>query len=241
MKYKLFFIILLLSACSTNKVDKGSIELYKSAGFALIYNEVDYENKLINGKLDSSQLEIAHKKIKKNSIVEITNPENKKTIILKVSKKIDYPSFFNVLISKKVANFLNLNPDLPFVEVQEKIKNKSFVAQKAVTYSEEQKVSNTAPVTKVKIKNISNQKNSKIKRDKKFSIIIADFYLEESAINLKDELEKGHVDEGILIVKKLNRNKFRLSTVSYTSINTLKNLYFTLNKYGFDDLDIQLK
>ena len=65
--------------------------------------------------------------------------------------------------------------------------------------------------------------------------------MEESALNLKDELEKGYVDKGILIVKKLNRNKFRLSTVSYTSINTLKNLYFTLNKYGFDDLDIQLK
>ena len=42
-----------------------------------------------------------------------------------------------------------------FVEVEKRIKNKSFVAKKAVTYSEEKSVLTKAPITKVKINNIS--------------------------------------------------------------------------------------
>ena len=56
-----------------------------------------------------------------------------------------------------------MNKDLPFVDIQERIKNKSFVAEKAVTHSEEQRVSNRAPITKVKIDNISSIKLETIK------------------------------------------------------------------------------
>ena len=51
--------------------------------------------------------------------------------------------------------------------------------------------------------------------------------------------ERGYVTQGSLVVKKLGKNKFMLSSKPYTSINTLKNLYFGLNKYGFDDLEIK--
>ena len=142
-------------------------------------------------------------------------------------------------MTKSVSDKLNLNEDVPFVDIQEKIKNKSFVAKKAVTFSEEQKVSNKAPVTKVKIQNMSLEKKVEQKKDKKFSIILGDFYSKESAINLKDTLEKNYVDKGVLRVKKLGKNKFRLLAGPYTSINTLKNRYFELNRYGFEDLDIQ--
>ena len=50
---------------------------------------------------------------------------------------------------------------MPFVEVERRIKNKSFIAKKAVTYSEEQSVLTKAPVTKVKINNISKSSNDK--------------------------------------------------------------------------------
>ena len=135
-----------------------------SKGFALIYNESDFENKIISSKLNSDKIEIAHNKYKKNTIIIITNPENKKSVQLLVSKKVKYPDFFKVLITKELSEKLNLNPDMPFVEVERRIKNKSFIAKKAVTYSEEQNVLTKAPVTKVKINNISKSSNDKTQK-----------------------------------------------------------------------------
>ena len=68
---------------------KNSFTPYSSKGFALIYNEDDFNNKLISHKLDNSQLQIAHNKLKKNSIVTLTNISNKKTLTLNVSKNIN--------------------------------------------------------------------------------------------------------------------------------------------------------
>ena len=58
-------------------------------------------------------------------------------------------------------------------------------------------------------------------------------------VGLKDILEKNYVEKEALKVKKLGKNKFQLSAGPYTSINTLKNTYFQLNKYGFYNLDIE--
>ena len=75
-----------------------------------------------------------------------------------MSKKVKYPDFFKALVTRKVSQELELNPDLPFVDIQERVKNKSFVAKKAVTFSEEQKVLIKVPVDEVKIDNISKRK-----------------------------------------------------------------------------------
>ena len=54
---------------------------------------------------------------------------------------------------------------MPFVEVERRIKNRSFIAKKAITYSEEQSVLTKAPVTKVKINNISKSSNNKSQKN----------------------------------------------------------------------------
>ena len=242
MRFSTIFFILILSSCSSGTLQKSTIDPHLSTGFALIYDEEDYNNKIISGKLNDFELEIGHNKLKKNSIIKITNPENKKSLELKVSKNIEYPDFYKIIISRKVGEKLGLNENIPFVDIQQRIKNKSFIAKKAVTFSEEKKVSNKAPVTKVKIDNISadkTKKKSKAKKIKTFTIIVGEFYSEESAKNLKDTLEKKHVKKGALKVKKLAKNKFSLSAGPYSSINTLKKRYFELNKYGFEDLDVQ--
>ena len=81
MRFSTIFFILILSACSNGTLQKGSIDPYSSSGFALIYNEEDYNQKIISSKLSNNELEIAHKFIKKNSIIKITNPENKKSVV----------------------------------------------------------------------------------------------------------------------------------------------------------------
>ena len=240
-----FNILILLSifviSCtgSTITQNKSQYIPYKSSGFALIYNPNLHQNEKFYKKIDNENLEIGHNILKKNSILIITNPENMKSIELKVSKKIDYSPFYKIIMSKKVAEKLELNTQMPFIDVSERKKNKSFVAKIATTHSEEKKVKNKAPITKVKIDNISINKKVSIKKNKKFSIIVGVFYSEISTNELKEILERGYVSQGSLVVKKLGKNKFMLSSKPYTSINTLKNLYFGLNKYGFDDLEIK--
>ena len=244
MKFKLFYLFIIcafiLSCTNSNlKKNKANYNPYKSTGFALIYDEGDYKGKIISRKLNEDNYEIGHNSIRKNSYVKITNPNNMKSIKLKVTKKIDYPSFFNILITKKVSDDLNLNKDLPYVEITEIIKNKSFIAKKAVTFSEEQNVFNKAPVTKVKIDNISLEKNKNKEKIKKFSIIIGTFYSKESTEELKYILERGYLKKDKLLIKKLGKNKYVLSSRPHSSINTLKKVYFELNKYGLEDLDIK--
>ena len=47
------------------------------------------------------------------------------------------------------------------------------------------------------------------------------------------------IKKEVFKVKKLKKNKYQLTAGPYSSINTLKNDYFKLNKYGFDNLDIK--
>ena len=162
MKYKIFFILFFLYSCSSGTLqsEKSTFIPYSSRGFVLIYNESDYKNKTISRKLNTNEMEIGHHKIRKNSMVVITNPENNKSVTLKVSKKVKYPDFFKALITNEVSHKLELNPEFPFVDIQERVKNKSFVAKKAITYSEEKKVLIKVPVDKVKIDNIAKKKSN---------------------------------------------------------------------------------
>ena len=87
---------------------------------------------------------------------------------LKLQKKIKFSPFYKIILSKKVADKLELNREMPFVEVTERKKNKSFVAKIATTHTEEKKVKNKAPITQVKIDNISVNKKKIQKKIKSF-------------------------------------------------------------------------
>ena len=49
---------------------------------------------------------------------------------MKNIKRIKYPDFYKILITKPVAEELDLNISLPILEIFEIKKNKSFVAKK---------------------------------------------------------------------------------------------------------------
>ena len=243
MKFKYLTLIFFLLSCTNNSFEKSNVSNSKiSNGFALIYNESDFENKIISSKLNSDKVEAAHNRYKKNSIIIITNPENKKSIQLVISKKINYPDFYKVLITKELSEKLNLDPNMPFVEVERRVKNRSFIAKKAVTYSEEQSVLTKAPVAKVKINNISKSSDNKSKKksDVKFSIIVGEFYSKKWASSLIELLINENIKKEVFSIKTLGKNNYQLIAGPYTSINTLKNDYFKLNKYGFDNLDLKI-
>ncbi len=242
MKFSLIFIIFFLFSCSNGNFNTSTDKSYASKGFALIYDENDYQKKIISTKLNPNNIEIGHNQLNKNSYVVITNPINKKSIKLKVTKKVKYPDFFKVLITQKLANQLNLNPKMPYIEIEKRVKNKSFVAKKAVTHLEEKNVLTKAPITQVKINDISkDSKNfSKNEHPNKYSIIVGNFYSKKWAESLIDILVNEDIKKEVFKVNKLDKNNYQLLAGPYSSINTLKSDYFKLNKYGFDNLDLKI-
>ena len=82
-------------------------------------------------------MQISHQNLKTGTLIKILNPKNQESIVLKNIKRIKYPDFYKILITKPVADKLKLNTELPILEIIEIKKNKSFVAKKAKIFSEE--------------------------------------------------------------------------------------------------------
>ena len=241
MKYKILILIILLTSCSAHTTKLENRTPYISKGFAYIYNDYDYDNKTIKGKLDNSKLQVSHSKLRSNTLIKIINPRTNDSITIKNHKKINYPDFYKILITEQVAKKLNIEKELPLVEILEIKKNKSFIAQKAKIYKEEKKISSNAPVTSVQISNISKNKNKKKKlKQEDFYILIGSFYSRETADFLKQRINKEipNYDNKKLIIRKKSNKEINLISGPYKTINFMKNDYILLKNFGSEDLDI---
>jgi len=242
MRYNYLFIFLLLCSCTSTSVNKYEKPVLNSKGFAYIYTLKDYENKFIKKKIDSDNLIIAHNKVKRGSLLKITNPNNGKNIILKNSFRLDYPDFYKVLITKPISNQIGLNENFPYVEVEEIKKNKSFVAKKAEMYEEEKQLRVKAPIEKVKINNISKTKIKMSNEQPKFVIILGNFYSRESAKLLikRVKTESLSLRNKKISIDKKNKHNFEVFLGPYKTINMIKNDYIALKQINFDEVDIKI-
>ena len=239
-----FVYINLLYSCadySVNKsVQKKVRQYYSSSGFALIYEDNLYIQKVVNKKINNEDIKVMHSLLRMNTPIKIINPANSKAIETKIYKKANYPKIFTIVVSERVASILELDLDNPFVEVIEVKKNKTFVAKKTNTYEEEKNVAGKAPVDEIKMDNLTvneDKDKKKVFKDNNFIIVINDFYYEDSAINLKNELFKKNKFNNIL-VRKIGNNKYRLLAGPFKNFNALKTTYISLNNLGFEDLNI---
>mgnify|MGYP006160079649 CR=1 FL=1 len=241
MKFKLLIIFFFLFSCAPYYTKSDNIKPYSSTGFAYIYNLNDYDTKLINKKFNNDLLQISHKDLRNGTLIKLINPKTKENLVLKNISKTNYPDFYKILITKAVANKLKLNSELPLIEILEIKKNKSFIAEKAKIYQEEKKISANAPITSVKISNISKKKpnNNKIIKPNIY-ILIASFYNNESAYLLKKRIveDEPNYDNKKLIIQKKTSKEFEVLSGPYKSINLLKNDYIVLKNFGFEELDI---
>jgi len=253
-KVILLFFILLLGACANYKTDKSKEikvrKFYSSIGFALIYNQDLFDeggidkklnnNEIIDNKLNNEQIIAIHSSLKKNTPIQIINPETAKVIETRIFKRAQYPKIFNIVLSRKIATILELDTDNPYVEVFEIKENKTFIAKKSNTFDEEKKVAEVVLIDKVEMDDLSEvQTETKKKSEKKmdFVLVVADFYYSNSAENLKRELiKKTKINK--FSVKKINDNKYRLSVGPFKNFNALKTIYISLNNLGFEDLNI---
>ena len=243
MKFKTIILIFLLFSCSSNYTKLDKREPYYSKGFAYITKEVKPKKNLSKIANDNSSQRVFNKFLRPNSLLKIINPDTKDYILLTNSISGKYPDFYKVSISNSVANAINLDKKLPLIEVLEIKKNKSFVAKKAKIFNEEKKITTNAPVTSVKISNISKNKNKKKKKtESKIYIQIASFYSEDSAIFLKKRIlsEIPNYDKKKLKILRKSNKKINLFSGPYNSINLVKNDYTKLAEFGFEDLDITI-
>ena len=87
MKFKFIFLFLFIYSCSSTYTKIDNRKPYNTKGFAYIYNEQDYLNKIIKGKLNNEELQISHYFLRLNSSIKITNPKTQDTLTLKNVKK----------------------------------------------------------------------------------------------------------------------------------------------------------
>ena len=123
MRFSTLFIFFFLLSCNSLKYNDKKKETFSGKGFAYIYNQKDYEKKIIKSKIDNEEIFVGHNFLKPRTSLILINPDNKKKINTQVSKKIEYPDFYKILITKKIANFLELDEKAPFIEIVEMLKN----------------------------------------------------------------------------------------------------------------------
>ncbi len=246
MNYKVIILIILsqfLLSCnelSSNKSKKISFknnDKYKNSGFALIYNE-----DLINIKnLEPRSLNIYHKSLKKRSIVKISNPDNGKYLIAEVkSNRVKFSSFYNSILSLRIAEELELDFLEPYIEIILISKDSTFIAKKSKMFEEERSVAEKAPVDGIQIKDLNNQKTKKkIVKNKKFSysIKIADFYYKDTAKMMIDRI-KDEASINNLRIMRLSETKYRVLIGPFNDIKSLKDSFEKINMFNFENLEI---
>ena len=246
MNYKYFKLILIIffiygcDASVSKKINKSKITFdkrYNNAGFALVYNE-----KKDMKKLEERSLSIFHKSLKKRSKVKITNPVNGNFLIAEVkSNNVKFSNFYNSVLSKRIAETLELDLDEPFVELALISKDSTFVAKKTKTFDEEREVAEKAPVDGIKISNLNENSNNQIKavfNDKfSYSIKVADFYYKKTANLMVDRIKAETSITKIKLIE-LSKTNYRVLLGPFNDINSLKDSFEKMNSLYFENLEI---
>tara|TARA_B100000787_G_C16129683_1_gene266721 strand:+ start:77 stop:838 length:762 start_codon:yes stop_codon:yes gene_type:complete len=243
----IFFIIILIlfSSCTTYNLvnDKKAlpkVNSYTNKGFALIYNESLFKKKIVSRKISERNLIIFQKNLKLNTRVKITNLLNNKSIIATVGKNSIYPSFYNSVLSLRIAHQLKLDINQPYVEIFEILENSVFIAKKTKTYDEEKNVAVKAPVNSISINDLNEVKNNNKKNFlNKFSynIKIADFYFNETALMMVDRINAESSAKNPKI-EKITHKKYRVYLGPFYKINSLQNSYNDISILKFDNIEI---
>ena len=247
MFYKNFLLIvtcILLSNCTTNlvnnKANKNVVNGYSNKGFALIFSESLYSQKIINKRIDGRSLVIFQKNLKIDTQVKVTNILNGKSLIGTVGKNSTYPAFYNAVLSKRIADELGLNQSQPYVQILEILENSMFVAKKAKTYDQEKNVAIKAPVNDISINDLSVfKKDDPQEPNIKFSytIKVADFYFKDTAIMMQNRIITESLTKNTKI-KKISDNKYRVYLGPFNNINSLQKSYNDISILEFENIEI---
>ena len=245
MNYKIILISilsLLLYGCNQNINNSKNINFkiekkYSNIGFALIFDDNLEKIK----KIDDRSLLIYHKNLKKKSSVKITNPKNGRSLIAEVkSNKQKFSDFYNSVISKRIAEDLELDFDEPYLQIVLISKDSTFVAKKTKTFEAEKKVAEKAPIDGIQINDLNkdNQKKEIVKKNKfSYSVKIADFYYKDTAQIMLSRI-KNETSLNDPQIQELSKTKFRVLIGPFNDIKSLKETFEQLKLLNFENLEI---
>ena len=239
------FICIFLSNCTTttlveNEPNKIIFNSYSNKGFALIYSDNLFKKNIISKKIDERSLIILQKNLKINTKVKITNILNNKSVIGTVGDESSYPVFNNAVLSLRIAELIDLDPNQPYVEILEINKNLIFVAKIAKTYEEEKNVAVKAPVKGISINDLNSVKdNNATSFIEKFSYIIkiAEFYFNNTATMMKERIENESLIKNPKI-QKISDNKYRVYLGPFNNINSLQKSFNDISILKFENIEI---
>ncbi len=244
MNYKiiLFFLFVLYSCVPIESTKKIKFtQTYENSGFALIYQSKLYENKIVSKKLDDRGLVIFQRNLKPKAKVKITNIINNKSIIATVGNKAKYPFFYNLVVSQRISENLELDIKEPYVSIVEIDESSTFIANKTKTFDEERNVAEKAPVEEIGIKDLSKDVKKVVDTNKitnfKYVIKIADFYY----INTANLLKKRIINElGIKNVKinELSKTNFRVYLGPYNNLSLLEKNFNKILELEFENIEM---
>ena len=224
----------------TNKSQNILDKSFVNKGFALIYDQKYYNEGLLSKKIDERSLIIFQKNLKIKTLVKIKNILNNKSLIATVGKDSIYPLFNNSVISKRIADELDLDVYEPYIEITEILNNSTFIAKKANTFKEERSVAIKAPIKSISINDLTNtKKNIESVSKKKFlyEIKIADFYFNNTAKMMIDRI----VNETKIRnpkIKKISKEKYRVYLGPFNNINSLQKSFNGINVLEFENIEI---
>jgi len=244
-KYLIIFLILVPISCTKNAnnitKDFSFTDRFTNKGFTLVFDDILFQENIIDKKMDDRSYFIFQRNLKKNSTVKITNLLNNKSVIAKVkSNKSNYPLFFNSVITKRISEDLEINQDEPYVEIALITNNSSFIAKKTKTWEEEKEVAEKAPIDGIVINDLNKTKvKKKVDKSNKFlySIKIADFYYKKSAQQMVERI-KNETSIKRYKVLSLSKTKFRVILGPFNDINSLKESFEKMNSLYFENLEI---
>jgi len=247
MSYKnlLIIIFIITCGCSTYTItnnEKKTItrNSFINKGFALVYSDSLYQQKIISKKIDKRSLLIFQKNLKKGTTVKIKNILNDKTIIARVGEKSKYPLFNNSVITERISKEIDLNLNEPYIEIFEILDNSTFIAKKTKIFEEEINVADKAPIDSISINNLNDtDKNVKKVKKVKFNYIIkiADFYFEDTAKSMIDRIKKETTISKVK-VKNLSDTKYRVFLGPFTNINSLQKAFNDINILNFENIEV---
>ena len=173
---------------------------FEEIGLAQLETNLKNGNKTKNGEYYHNDiLSGSHRSLPLPSIIEVTNLNNGKSVLVRVNHREAFSSIKVVNLSEGVFNKLGMNKNGDLVKISLIDSNESFVLSAAYTYDEERKVAE-APVSSVVVidedKNELSIDETNIKNKNlynKIFINVASFAFIESAQKTKRDLSSYDV------------------------------------------------
>jgi len=209
----LFIFFFFIISCS------NKYQVYEKTGFA----DVSKNNKIISY-------------LQKDSLIKITNKNNKISKVYKVDEQLKSTDSRIIYLPEIVYDEISLNREFPLVLVQSMRENKSFIAKKAKTFDEEKKINKKVKIETIEVLKIDNEKVI----TKKIFLDFGPFYYKTYSETLF-RLLSLNIKNKKLIYKDYAPKNHIISIGPLKNLTEYDNIYLKLGKIGLIGFNIRVQ